>query len=199
MKSYLKILIGNIILTGAYAFLTVPNNIINGGVTSTSLLISHYLNVDVGIISAILTIFLLLFGLIALGKDFFVRSAFSSICYVVFFNLFHLIGFNIKIPIIICVILAGILVGVGHSLCLLEDSSTVGYDVIALFINKKNNKFNTAIVLRIIGIIVLLVGVLTFGVLSVVYGIIFTLIQTQVIYLMLKKKKKAKKTKRIMK
>ena len=53
MKSYLKILIGNIILTGAYAFLPVPNNIINGGVTSTSLLISHYLNVDVGIISAI--------------------------------------------------------------------------------------------------------------------------------------------------
>ena len=140
-----------------------------------------------------------MFGLIALGKDFFVRSAFSSICYVVFFNLFHLIGFNIKIPIIICVILAGILVGVGHSLCLLEDSSTVGYDVIALFINKKNNKFNTAIVLRVIGIIVLLVGVLTFGVLSVVYGIIFTLIQTQVIYLMLKKNKKAKKTKRIMK
>ena len=31
MKSYLKILVGNIILTGAYAFLTVPNNIINGG------------------------------------------------------------------------------------------------------------------------------------------------------------------------
>lgn len=93
-----------------------------GGVNSTSLLISHYLNVDVGIISAILTIFLLLFGLIALGKDFFMRSAFSSICYVVFFNLFHLIGFEIKIPIIICVILAGILVGVGHSLCLLEDS-----------------------------------------------------------------------------
>ena len=76
MKSYLKILIGNVILTGSYAFLTVPNNIINGGVTSTSLLISHYLNVDVGIISAILTIFLLLFGLIALGKDFFIRSAF---------------------------------------------------------------------------------------------------------------------------
>ena len=195
MKSYLKILIGNVILTCAYAFLTVPNNIINGGVTSTSLLISHYLNIDVGIISAILTIFLLLFGLIALGKAFFVRSAFSSICYVVFFNLFHLIDFNIKVPIIICVILAGILVGVGHSLCLLENSSMVGYDVIALFINKKNNKFNTAIVLRIIGIIVLLVGVLTFGVLSVVYGIIFTIIQTQVIYILLKKKK----TKRIMK
>ena len=42
MKSYLKILIGNVLLTGAYTFLTVPNNIINGGVTSTSLLISHY-------------------------------------------------------------------------------------------------------------------------------------------------------------
>ena len=40
----------NVLLTGAYTFLTVPNNIINGGVTSTSLLISHYLNIDIGYI-----------------------------------------------------------------------------------------------------------------------------------------------------
>lgn len=196
MKSYLKILLGNVLLTGAYAFLTVPNNVINGGVTSTSLLISHYVGVDVGIISGVLTIFLLLFGLITLGKAFFIKSFFSSICYVVFFNLFHLIGLEVKMPIILCVLIAGILVGIGHSLCLQENSSTVGYDVIALFIHKKNSKLNTAIVLRVIGIMVLLVGILTFGILSVVYGIIFTLIQTQVIYLLTKEKtKKRKRTK----
>ena len=41
--NYVIITIGNLLLTAAYAFLTVPNEIINGGVTSTSLLISHYL------------------------------------------------------------------------------------------------------------------------------------------------------------
>lgn len=43
MKENIKnlgiIALGNLLLTSAYAFLTVPNNIINGGVTSTSLLL----------------------------------------------------------------------------------------------------------------------------------------------------------------
>lgn len=39
IKSLGIIALGNLLLTSAYAFLTVPNNIINGGVTSTSLLL----------------------------------------------------------------------------------------------------------------------------------------------------------------
>lgn len=147
--SYVIITIGNLLLTSAYAFLTVPNEIINGGVTSTSLLISHY----------------------------------SSICYVIFFNFFHWTGITFDIPAFVCVIIAGILVGLGHYLCLSQDSSTVGYDVIALYLHKLLPKWNPAIILRIIGMIVLVVGIATFGIWSVIYGILFTIIQTQVIYI----------------
>lgn len=42
LKSWFIIAVGNMLLTAAYAFLTVPNNMINGGVTSTSLLISRF-------------------------------------------------------------------------------------------------------------------------------------------------------------
>ena len=178
------IALGNLLLTSAYAFLTVPNNIINGGVTSTSLLLSYYLNIDIGYISSAITIFLLLFGRVALGKDFFYRSLFSSVCYMVFFYFLHFAGISFSFHPLIIVLFAGIFVGVGHYLCLREDSSTVGYDVFALFIHKKNKKLDTAIVLRIIGICVLIVGVATFGIKSVIYGIIFTIIQTQVIYLL---------------
>ncbi len=184
LKSMAIIALGNLLLTSAYAFLTVPNNIINGGVTSTSLLLSHYLNIDIGYISSVITIFLLLFGRVALGKDFFYRSLFSSVCYMVFFNFLHFTGISFFFHPLIIVLFAGIFVGVGHYLCLREDSSTVGYDVFALFIHKKNKKLDTAIVLRIIGICVLIVGVATFGIKSVIYGIIFTIIQTQVIYLL---------------
>lgn len=184
LKSLGIIALGNLLLTSAYAFLTVPNNIINGGVTSTSLLLSHYLKIDIGYISTTLTILLLIFGLLALGKEFFYRSLFSSICYMVFFNFLHFTGISFTFHPIIIVLFAGIFVGVGHYLCLKEDSSTVGYDVFALYIHKKNKKWDTAIVLRIIGIAVLLVGVATFGISSVVSGIIFTVIQTQVIYLL---------------
>lgn len=97
LKSLAIIALGNLLLTAAYAFLTVPNNIINGGVTSTSLLISHYLKIDIGYISTTLTIFLLVFGLFALGKDFFFRSLFSSVCYMAFFNFFHFMNLSFSL------------------------------------------------------------------------------------------------------
>ena len=31
-KRYLSIILGNLLITGAYAFITVPNKIVNGGV-----------------------------------------------------------------------------------------------------------------------------------------------------------------------
>lgn len=100
------------------------------------------------------------------------------------FYFLHFTGISFSFHPLIIVLFAGIFVGVGHYLCLREDSSTVGYDAFALFIHKKNKKLDTAIVLRIIGICVLIVGVATFGIKSVIYGIIFTIIQTQVIYLL---------------
>lgn len=181
--SYVIITMGNLLLTAAYAFLTVPNQIINGGVTSTSLLISHYLHVDISYISTPLTIILLIFGRVFLGKEFFIRSLYSSICYVIFFNFFHWTGITFPLPSFVCVVIAGVLVGLGHYLCLSQDSSTVGYDVIALYLHKIHPKWNPAIILRIIGMIILIIGVATFGIWSVVYGILFTIIQTQVIYI----------------
>ena len=89
IKSLFIIVLGNLLLTSAYAFLTVPNNIINGGVTSTSLLLSYYFHIDIGYIVTILIVLLLIFGRVTLGKEFFYRSLFSSVCYMVFFNLFH--------------------------------------------------------------------------------------------------------------
>ena len=92
--------------------------------------------------------------------------------YVIFFNFFHWTGITFDIPAFVCVIIAGILVGLGHYLCLSQDSSTVGYDVIALYLHKLHPKWNPAIILRIIGMIVLVVGIATFGIWSVIYGIL---------------------------
>ena len=38
-KRYLSIILGNLLITGAYAFITVPNKIVNGGVTSFSMIL----------------------------------------------------------------------------------------------------------------------------------------------------------------
>ncbi len=195
MESYIIIAIGNILLTSAYAFLTVPNDIIDGGITSTSLLLSNVLNLDITYITTTITVLLLIFGLITLGKHFFIKSIFSSLCYILFFNTFHLTGFFITINPFLCIIIASILIGLGHYLCLSQNTTTVGYDVIALYFHKKK-KYNTAMTLRIIGTFILILGIAIFGIQAFLYGIIFITIETQVIYLLNKYKFLKRKNKR---
>ena len=47
MISILKIVVGNLLITFSYAFITVPNEIVNGGVTSFSMILSSV--TDLGI------------------------------------------------------------------------------------------------------------------------------------------------------
>ena len=188
MKSVLLITLGNLLLTGAYAFLTVPNNMIDGGITSTSLIIAHFLKIDITYITTAIAILLLLFSLAFLGKHFFLKTCYSCICYIVFFDWFHLANISLAIPPIICIVLAGFLVGLGHYLCLSQKSSVIGYDIIALFIHKINEKWDFSIILRTIGVIVLIAGLYVFGIIAVLYGLIFIIIETEVIYFLNKSK-----------
>ena len=43
-KRYLSIILGNLLITGAYAFITVPNKIVNRGVTSFSMFMEEFTN-----------------------------------------------------------------------------------------------------------------------------------------------------------
>lgn len=108
----LKIILGNFLITGAYAFITVPNEIVNGGVTSFSMIL--------GSISS--------------------------------------------------------------------ESTAVGFDVIALILNKKNPKINIALTMYLINTCVLLFGLLSYGITSVLTGIDFTALQSLTLNCLLKRK-----------
>lgn len=187
IKDYIVIMLGNISLTSAYAFLTLPNKVVNGGVTSTSLLISEILNIKINYVIDILTISLLVFGLVFISKDFFIKSLFSSICYMVFLNFFNSLELVFTTNLLLAVTIGGVLVGIGHYMCLSRDSSTVGYDVIALFLHKKNKKINVALTLRYISVAILIIGLYVFGIKSVIFGILFIFIQTSIMYILTKK------------
>lgn len=179
--SILKIVLGNILLTATYAFLTVPNNIINGGVTSFSLALSTATGIDIAVFSNGITIFLIVFSAFAISREFCVKSLLSSILYMGFFTLFHLTGFAIHLPQIAVAVVAGALVGLSYFLCIDADSSTAGFDVASIAINKHFPKTNVAINLRIISIIVLVIGASVLGIWAVLFGILFTLVETGVL------------------
>lgn len=173
-----KIILGNILITASYAFLTVPNHIVNGGVTSFSMILSEMTGINISLIVNCITISLLVLCGIFLGKSFFSGSIFSCICYLGFFTFFSTLDvFFVTNPIIL-VLIAGTTIGVGYYFCISAKSTAIGFDVIALILNKYNPKINISIAMGTINVSVLMFGFFNYGIISVILGIILTVVQS---------------------
>lgn len=184
-KTILGIILGNICITLPYVLLTVPHQIVNGGVTSTSLIISTWTNISVAIIVDILTILFLIIAFVGISRKLFYRTLFSNICYMLFFHLFQYLPQNIHFNLILMAIISGIIVGTGYYFCLDNGASNGGFDIISLYLYQKNNKYDIAITMRYISWFIILFGFFTFGIKSVILGLIFSFFQTETLKLLL--------------
>ncbi|KAB7707068.1 hypothetical protein F9802_08625 [Bacillus aerolatus] len=194
MKNSLKadifiIFIGNVFMGFAYAKWVVPNNIINGGVTSLSMILNKVLHIPLLYLSNGITALLLIVCLLFLGKENFLKSICSSIFYASFFSLFYSLPFDCTVNISVDLLLACIFIAFGYYCCISTNASTVGIDVIALVMHKRNNKVNIAKSIRYINVFVLVFGFVVFGWQSVVIGIIFTYIYSSLLGLLMKREK----------
>lgn len=184
---FFKIFFGNLLITSAYAFLTVPNHIVNGGVTSFSMIFSEIANLNISLVVNSITISLLILCGLFLGRSFFNGSIFSCICYLTLFTFFSNLGLSlIKINQFFLVILAGFIIGLGYFFCISAKSTAIGFDVIALILNKYNPKINISLAMGIINISVLMFGFFNYGLMSIILGIILTIIQSSTLNLFLK-------------
>lgn len=191
MKDLLKIIAGNISMTFAYAYLIVPNEIINGGVTSSALLLNALSGYNIAMLANLVSGLLLIICLVFLGKEYFFKSSVSSLSYMVFFNYFYSLNIQFDMNIVLVIFISSILIAIGYYLCITANASTVGFDVIALILHHKNEKIDIAATIRIINLIVLIFGLLVYGYASIVKGIAFTLIFSYLLKKMLDRKQKA--------
>ncbi|TDL91809.1 membrane protein [Vibrio vulnificus] len=191
MKDLLKIIVGNISMTFAYAYLIVPNEIINGGVTSSALILNALLGYNIAMLANFVTGLLLIICLVFLGKEYFFKSIVSSLSYMVFFNFFYSLNIQFDMNIVLVIFISSILIAIGYYLCITANASTVGFDVIALILHHKNEKIDIAATIRIINLIVLILGLLVYGYASIVKGIAFTLLFSYLLKKMLDRKQKA--------
>jgi uncharacterized membrane-anchored protein YitT (DUF2179 family) len=172
----LKIIFGNILLGFAYAKWMVPHAIINGGVTSLSLVLSKVLNSDVAYLTNIITIGLLIVCWLFLGRGRFLKSIVSSVSYLFFFTLFHRWEFSIVLNLPIDFLLASLLIAAGYYFCLSAGSSAVGVDVIALIIHQKRPAISLAKAIRWLNYTILVLGFFTYGWQSIVIGLLFSFV-----------------------
>lgn len=197
IKRYMIISIGMLIVSLAYVLVTVPYGIINGGVTSCSLIL-HKLPgtgiLPVSIWVAILEIVLVVLSYFFLGREVFEGSVFSCLFYVAVFNLFSFImpqkvydaiysfgalGTNPVIPVGTAVelVIGAAALGFGYYLTVSRRATTAGMDTIALIIHSRHEKIPVAYAMYALNIIVLLLGLWTYGLRNVLMGIAFAGIQ----------------------
>lgn len=193
--NYLKVLLGNLLITTAYAFITVPNELINGGVTSFSMILGELSSIDVAALVNTITVLLLLCCYLFLGRKYFADAVFSCLCYMGMFTLFHSMPFSLITIAPVSVPLAALMVGTGYYFCITAGSTAVGFDVVAIILNMKNSNINIASTMFAINVLVLLAGMFTFGWMSVLAGVVFTAIQTSLLnYLLSAAKSRELKT-----
>ncbi len=169
-----KIFLGNVVMGLAYAKWMVPHQIINGGVTSLSMVISGLSGWPLLYLTNGLAILLLVLCWAFLGKSVFFKSLLSSGLFMLFFSFFYSQPFSLTSHIAIDVSLACVAIAFGYYCCLSANASTAGLDAVALIIHKYHPHTQVAHTLRYLNYAVLALGWLVFGWLSVVIGIVFS-------------------------
>lgn len=190
MRRWLIILLGTALLSAAYAYITVPLRVINGGVTSLSLLLATLSGYPMQWFVNGLTLSLLLLCAVFLGRSYIVGSLVACVGYMGFFALFHTIslhvGWQFPLPVWLGVPVAAAAVGIGYGLCLRQEATIVGFDTLALVITRYAPRVSVPWLMFGINTAVMLLGVRVYGWQAMVYGIAFSFIQSQVLRVFLR-------------
>lgn len=142
------------------------------------MIFSKMANINISLVVNFITILLLILCGIFLGKSFFSGSIFSCICYLGFFTFFSSLDvFFVTNPIVL-VLIAGTTIRIGYYFCISAKSTAIGFDVIALILNKYNPKINISLAMGAINICVLMLGFFNYGIISLILGIILTVVQS---------------------
>lgn len=155
IKTAAFVVIGNALLAFLVAAFIIPHNIIMGGTTGIALVVSKFFPVDTALVVFVLNTFLLILGLIIIGRKLFLTSVASTFLYPAFLSLMQRIPGIDKLTddTLLASLFAGVLMGLSLGLVMRVGSSTGGMDIANLILAKITHK-SVAIYVYITDIIV---------------------------------------------
>lgn len=136
---FIMITLGTFIIAISVFFFMMPSNLSVGSVSGLSIVISNFIPFNVSTISMVINILLLIFGFITIGKEFGIKTVYTSILLPIFIAVFeYLFPNNISLTadqtldaICYCVI-----VSIGTAMLFSRNASSGGLDIIGKFLNK---------------------------------------------------------------
>ncbi|MBB3129700.1 uncharacterized membrane-anchored protein YitT (DUF2179 family) [Paenibacillus rhizosphaerae] len=175
----LVMLIGAGLVSVALEVFLVNNNIIDGGITGISIMLSHLFHLPLGIFLTVLNIPFLFLGYKQIGKTF----AFSTLAAVLVMS----VGTALLAPVkpitfdpLLAAIFGGVILGAGVGLVIRAGGSTDGSEIVAILINKKT-PFSVGEIIMFINFFILTSAGFVFGWNNAMYSLIAYFIAFKVI------------------
>lgn len=161
---FLVINIACVLLSLGTSIFLLPNKLSNGGFSGIATIIYYFFKVPMSRTIMILNIPFFIIGYKKCGKEFFLKSLYSTIVYSLEIDYFNnlILGLEMNIDLFLSSIYGGILVGSGCALSYKVNSSTGGTDLIAHIIRSYTNRIKTGELLVYIDFLVVLLNLIVF-------------------------------------
>ncbi len=161
IKQYLVITLGCSIYSLGISMFITPADLSAGGMTGISIIFSHFIPIDYGILLVIFNIPMLILGLIFFGWKFLVSTGYATVSSSLMMTLWKYV-FGEKVlnilpltdePLINAVV-GGVLFGIGMGLIFRMGASTAGTDIIVKLLRKKFRHLKTGMIALLTDLII---------------------------------------------
>ena len=177
--SYIIIILAATLAAYSLDTFLIPNNILDGGVTGISIIISKVFSIPISLLVILINIPFVYVGYRNLGKNFLIRTIIAMLTFSIslsFFESFH----EVTDEILLATIFGGVLLGIGVGLVIRLGACVDGTESVALVISKKTS-LSVGQIVMIFNFIIYSIAALTFGIDRALYSVLTYFITYKVI------------------
>ncbi|MBD0380769.1 YitT family protein [Paenibacillus sedimenti] len=127
---------GAVLMSVGLEIFLVPNNIIDGGITGISIILSHLTNIQVGIFLTLINLPFLYIGYKMIGKTFALSTLFAILIMSAGTFLLHPVR-PLTIDPLLAAVFGGIILGIGVGMVIRFGGSLDGTEIVAILTSKK--------------------------------------------------------------
>lgn len=174
LKRYFELVIGILLIAIAFNLFLLPNELVFGGVSGLSIIVSKFITIDASTFIMIASLLLLVVSFLVLGKNDTKASIVGSILFPIFVNITANIWEYIKLDtgnVLLSAVFGGIIYGFGAGLVFKAGFTTGGTDIINQILSKYLHMSMGNAMLISDGLIVVLGGFF-FGATKLMYALI---------------------------
>ncbi|MDC7280122.1 YitT family protein [Butyrivibrio fibrisolvens] len=179
LVSYVELTLGAIIAAFAIEEFLVPNKIFDGGVTGISMIVSHFIQLPLGIMIVIINAPFVIVAFRKMGHQLVVRMVYAIILFSVMTGVFEPVE-NATGEMLLAITYGGVLLGLGVGLVLKGGGCLDGTEVVAVILNR-NFSISTGQVILIFNVFIFTVAGVVFDFDRGMYSLLMYFISSKVI------------------